>query len=99
MKRYLGISAWRYGGWRDAPNKLTPEQVQAAMHAPTPLDQYPREGRNAGRCGCFFCGAADGCEGPAEHTVVGDEVTLILCTRCFEDHRNTALAVIETGAP
>lgn len=34
MKRYLGISPWRYGGWRTAPNALTPEQVEAAKTAP-----------------------------------------------------------------
>lgn len=106
MKRYLGISPWRYGGWRNATNALTPEQAQAAMRAPVtvggvqiPLETYQQDGKNEGRCMCFACTPyADGCEGGAEATAIGDEVTLELCRRCYDDHADAALAIAERAA-
>jgi hypothetical protein len=47
------------------------------------------------RCGCLVCLPPDGCTGAAEHTAVGDEATVELCTPCYTEHRDAALAIIE----
>lgn len=48
------------------------------------------------RCGCHVCTPyKDGCERVAEHTAVGAEASVDLCTPCFTEHRDAAVAAVE----
>lgn len=47
------------------------------------------------QCGCRVC-SPDGCGRQAEHTAVGAEATVELCRACYREHRDAALALVES---